>query len=112
MQTKCRRIRLKPGSVDRVREWAHNLNNRRDEVVVTLAEEGVAIESAFLEQTPNGDFLIYYMRAANLEEASRAARDSTHPIDAYHRQVLSEIVDSGEDLELLIDFDGPRDLGS
>ena len=42
-ETRCTRIKLKPGMVPRVREWARELNARMDEVLATLKDEGVPI---------------------------------------------------------------------
>ncbi len=98
-------MRLKPGSLPRVREWAAELTRRRDEVMATLRDETVRVESAFLESGPEGDFLVYYMRVDDLETSRRAADSSPHPIDAYHRAVMTEIVESHETLTPLFDFE-------
>jgi hypothetical protein len=51
METSCVKIRLKPGSLDRVREWAKTLNEtRRDEALATLRDETVVLEAAFLDR--------------------------------------------------------------
>ncbi len=55
-------MRLKPGCLPRVREWAAELTRRRDEVMATLRDETVRVESAFLDANPEGDFLVYVMR--------------------------------------------------
>jgi Family of unknown function (DUF6176) len=107
METRCARFRLRPGSVERVREWAAELNRRTDEVLATLRDERVAIESAFLDRASDGDFLAYYMRAASIEGARDTAARSTHAIDQYHRRLMEEVVESSERLELLIDFENP-----
>ena len=95
------RVRLRPGSLDRVREWAAELNARRDEVLATLRDEGVRIESVFLE----GDTLVYYMRADSIERAREVYSRSTHAIDAYHQRFKDETFDGQTALELLIDFE-------
>src|SRR5436305_10130983 len=59
VETVCVRDQLKPGSLDRVREWAAELNARRDEVLATLRDERVRVESVFLA----GETLVYYLRA-------------------------------------------------
>ena len=59
VETVCVRVRLEPGSLPRVREWAAELNARRDEVMATLRDEGVRIESVFLE----GETLVYFLKA-------------------------------------------------
>jgi hypothetical protein len=104
-QTRCMKIKLKENSLDRVREWAETLNRRKDEVIETLRDESVIIESVFLERTPQGDFLIYYMKAESLEQARAAVTKTTHAIDEYHRQFKRETWDGGSPLELLVDFD-------
>jgi len=98
MATRCVRIRLKPGTLSRVREWAAELSRRKAEVLETLREEGVLVESVFLEHAADGDFLIYYMKAPDV-------RASTHPIDAYHRTFKEETWASSEQLELLVDLE-------
>lgn len=105
----CNRIKLRPGSLERVREWAETLNERRDEALATLRDEGVTIESAFLERATDGDFLIIYMRASDLDSAVGAAAHSAHPIDAYHQEFKREAWQGGEALELLVDLVLDRD---
>ena len=110
METICTRITLRPDSVGRIREWAVELRSREREVLATLEDEGVLVESAFLDHGPRGDFLIYYMKARSLEVARATARASLHPIDAYHQRVKRETWESTLDLELLVDFTDPRVL--
>ncbi len=109
MDLRCRRIRLKPGSLPRVREWAAEVTRRRDEVMATLRDETVRVETAFLERAPEGDFLIYYLRADDIEQCNEAARTSTHPIDRYHREAMEAVTESSHVLELLVDFDRSRE---
>jgi hypothetical protein len=105
-ETVCTKIlKLKPGSLERVREWAAEINRRADEALATLREEGVVVESVFLESGDGGDFLIYYMKAESMERAREAGRKSKHAIDEYHHGVMREICESGQRLELLVDLD-------
>ena len=74
------RVRLKPGSLPRVRAWAAELNARRDEVLATLRDEGVIVESVFLD----GEELVYYLKAKDVAQAQAvyaalAARDRRVP---------------------------------
>jgi hypothetical protein len=50
VDTTCVKVRLKPGSLDRVRTWAAELDRRGDEVLATLRDEGVIVESVFLDR--------------------------------------------------------------
>ena len=71
---------------------------------MTLAAEGVTIESVFLDSGQEGDFLIYYMRAASLGAARKAASESIAPIDAFHRDFKREVWMEVSRLELLLDL--------
>jgi Family of unknown function (DUF6176) len=105
METVCLKVRLKPGSLDLVRDWAAELQARPDEVLATLRAEGVLVESAFLDSTEEGDFLIYYVKARSLDAAREAVQRSAHPIDSYHQQFKVDTWESRTPLELLMDFE-------
>ena len=104
-QISCTRIRLKPGSLPLVREWAAELTRRAAEVLATLRDETARIESVFLDSGPDGDYLVYYMRVDDPNANLRAVQTSTHAIDEYHRAFMGAVVDSRQSLELLVDFD-------
>jgi hypothetical protein len=101
----CTRIRLKPGSVERVHEWARTLNERRAEAIATLRDEEVTIESVFLDRSPDGDYLVYYMRGKDLDRSTGMAATSPHPIDAYHQTFKRDTWDDRSELELLVDLE-------
>jgi hypothetical protein len=101
VETLCIRVRLVPGSVQRVREWATELNARRDEVMATLRDEGVRIESVFLE----GETLVYFLKADSVDQAREVYARSEHAIDAYHQRFKDETFAGQTQLELLIDFE-------
>ena len=105
METICHRIKLKPNSIDKVYAWAKELTNRKEEALATLKDEGVYIESAFLENTNEGAFLIYYMKLDSREKASEVVANSKHAIDEYHKRFKAETWESNVALELLINFD-------
>ena len=76
--TECAKIKLKPDSLERVREWARTLNEtRRDEAMATLRDETVVLEAVFLDQTAEGDFLIYIVKAKSFEKSKQAAATSS-----------------------------------
>ncbi len=105
METACVKVRLKANSLDRVHDWANELRARSEEVLVTLRDEGVVLESVFLDSDELGDFLVYVIRARSLEAAHATARRSTHPIDSYHEQFKLDTWDSSAPLKLLFDFE-------
>lgn len=105
METVCVKVKLKSGSLDQVHEWAAELRTRAAEVLATLRDEGVAVESVFLDSSEQGDFLIYYMKAPSLSAAREVAQRSSHPIDSYHERFKAHTWESRSSLELLVDFE-------
>lgn len=103
MDVGCKLIRLKPGSLPLVREWARTMNERLKEVIATLHDENVVVESVFLLSRTDGDFLVYYMRARSLEQARRVVQTSRHEIDAVHKAFKKAAWAGFEDTELLLD---------
>ena len=85
-ETICVKIKLKPNSIEQVREWARAMNARKEEAIATLRDETVIVESAFLDQTSEGDFLITFMKAESLAKAREAAKSSIHDIDKFHQK--------------------------
>jgi hypothetical protein len=100
----CARIRLKSGALPRVREWASYMAAHRDEALQRLAADGVSLESVFLDISTEGDYLVYYMRAASQEEADRMAAQSAAEIDRYHKVFQRETWGAARRLELLVDL--------
>ena len=105
MKSICVRVALKKGSTEAVKEWFRTLMDRRDETLVSLKNEGVVVESAFLDQQPDGDFLIYYMRAEDIEKAIAVFQNSSLAIDAYHKDCWGKYCEASNPLEQLLDLD-------
>ena len=74
MESRCALVKLKLGTLDRAREWARVLNERKNEVIVTLRDEAVVVESVFLLSQTDGDYLIYYMKGMTLRLLPRLAK--------------------------------------
>lgn len=104
-EVRCVKIKLKPGSLERVRAWAAEINTRRAEALATLEGESIYLESFFLDRTDDGDYLICYIRAGSLAQAAEAVKRSTHELDAYHAQFKKDTWESGRQLELLVDLE-------
>lgn len=104
METICIRIKLKNGSLDDVRKWFQTLREKPNEILESLENEGVTIESAFLDRIDSDYYLIYYMKAKNFSYAREVAQKSTLKIDKYHRKCLKEFCEDRTVLEQLLDF--------
>lgn len=105
METRCVRIKLKPGALDKVRAWAKEVNARKTEAYEILKGESVYIESAFLDEVAGEHYLIYFMKAKSLEKSQQIAVESSASLDAYHKQFKKDCWESVTPLEQLIDFD-------
>ncbi len=101
-ETRCIKIKLKPNSIEKVREWARVINRQKDEALATLRDESVVLETVFLDQTAEGDFLIYVMKAESFEKAKDVVQTSLHSIDKYHQNFKRETWEDDKRLELLI----------
>ena len=102
--------KLADGKTERLREWADEVRNRSDEAVETLRDEGMHSETAFVEHTDDGDFLVYYMKADDIDAVYEAAEDSSHDIDEDHERVLMDVLEDGEevgDYEFLYHLENP-----
>ena len=84
-ETRCVKIKLKPNSIEKARIWAQTINERKDEALATLRGESVILESVFLDQNSEGDFLIYVMKAESFDKAKKSVENSVHAIDEYHQ---------------------------
>lgn len=100
----CARVRLKPGTLPQVREWAAHITAHREAALATLAAEGVTVESVFLDSTEAGDYLVYYMRAGLHARARAVAQASVAAIDQYHRAFKQATWAGVQPLELLVDL--------
>jgi L-rhamnose mutarotase len=100
----CVKIKIKEGKLSNVYEWKDYLNKHKDEVLESLKQEGVHIESVFLDKQGDDDYLIYYMRFRDQEKAQIAFIKSVLNIDKYHAEFKKKVWDSRQKLELLIDF--------
>lgn len=103
MDVGCKLFKIKPDALEDVRTWQATLNARKAECVQTLRDEGVMVESVFLAELPDGPYLVYYIRATDLEVAAQVAGQSTHEIDRIHKNFMQNIVAKRLPTELLLD---------
>lgn len=107
-EIQCLKVRLEPGTTERVAGFLRGLRERESEVVRSLEAEGIISESLFLDRTDGGDFLIFVTRAADLEAAAAAFQRSTLPLDVETRRLIADTWADVEPLELLADLERPE----
>jgi len=105
METICVRAKIKKGHLEGVRQWFQTLKDRKDEVLQTLENEKAFVESVFLDKQGDNHYLIYYMKVESLSHTFEAHKNSTLPIDLYHRECWKRFCEEKTTLEVLADFD-------
>jgi len=94
---------VKPGQEGKLRDWMSELMNRKDEVRETFKQETIRHEQGYLLQINGGTALVYIVEAENLEQASKAYKNSSLPIDAEHRNIMNQTLADRIPAELLYD---------
>jgi Family of unknown function (DUF6176) len=103
MEVECVRIKLKSDALEMIQEWAARMNNEMKTVKELLKDEGMAVESVFLEKTSDGNYLIYYLRSSDLKKARNVSGASQHPLDVYHQEVMRKVASDSARLTCLFD---------
>jgi hypothetical protein len=104
MKTICTKTKIKKEYIEEVRQWFQSLENRINETLRSLENEKVIIESAFLDKQGDDYYLIYYMKAEDLNFARQAYHASTLEIDKFHKSCWKKYCEQTETLEALIDL--------
>ncbi|HZD16241.1 MAG TPA: DUF6176 family protein [Pseudonocardiaceae bacterium] len=97
-------FRIRPEKLERLTAWLAELQDRRDEVRETFAQEGVTHEQAYVINAADGPLLVYVMEAPDHRRASEAFRNSTLPIDTEHKAVMAEVLSGPADATLHYDM--------
>ena len=105
MKTICIKTKLKKEFISEIRLWFQTLKERVDETLVSLENEGVIVESAFLDTQGDDLYLIYYMKAKDISQAYDAFNKSTLEIDHYYKECWKKYCEGRVVLEELLDLD-------
>jgi len=106
METQCLKIKLKDGKKEQVREWCKTFANHPglDEA---LEKESVVVESLFLDEQEEGDYLLFYLKAKSLQQANDFLTNEQHPLNDLSRNFMRECweMEQIEELEMVLDLD-------
>lgn len=105
MKTICIKTKLKKELIGEVRIWFQTLKSRTNEVLESLENEGVLVESAFIDKQGSDLYLIYYLRAVDVSRAYEVFNKSVLAIDRYYKECWKKYCDGREVLEELLDID-------
>lgn len=104
MDTVCALIKLKKETKKQVQAWAKYMMENKEEALESLKNESVLIESVFYHEIDNTPYLIYYMKADDMQQAKQVAKQSTLAVDAYHKQFKKDCWEQVTETELLLDL--------
>lgn len=101
----CTRTKLKKNSLDGVRKWFQTLKERKEELLA-FTEEGISLESVFIEKIGDDHFLIFYARSDDFEKTYEAIKKAMLPITVYHYNCWQTYCEEeSELLELVFDLE-------
>ena len=91
MKTELTRFRVKKGKSRQVDEWMKLLNEHMEEVLLTLEDEKMFVETIFREVKDGEEYLYWYSIQG---EGGLEVTESEHAIDKLHLQYWEECIDT------------------
>ncbi|MGE4573461.1 MULTISPECIES: DUF6176 family protein [Parachlamydia] len=101
----CIKTKLKKDHIEEIRHWFRDLNERMDEVLESLENEKIFVESAFLDMQGDDLYLIYYIKAEDIAYAYRVFEHSVLQIDVDYKACWRKYCEGRVVLETLLDVD-------
>ena len=108
MESAAGLIKLKPDFATDLEEWRETVVARGDEIVQSLRDEGVALESWFQIEIGGEPYLLWFMHAKSIAKAFETFRNSGHEIDAFHMEKMSKMAESQIQAVSIVDFNVDR----
>lgn len=105
MEVRCIKVKLKKNSVNNVRHWFSTLVARKNEVLETMKRENIIVESAFLTNVGDIDYLIYYVKSPDIKKALEIFENSCLPIHEFYKKKWTELCEESIILDVLLDAD-------
>ena len=90
MNVELTRFKVKPGKSHRVDEWMKLLNDHMKEVLLTLNDEKMYVETIFREIRDGEEYLYWYSVQG---EGGIDVEDSRHEVDKKHLEFWYECID-------------------
>ncbi|GIO27770.1 DUF6176 family protein [Ornithinibacillus bavariensis] len=90
MNVELTRFKVKEGKTEKVDEWLKFLNDNMKDVLLTLEDEKMYVETIFRE-TLNGEVYLYWYSVQG--EGGQAVEESESWIDKKHLQFWDECID-------------------
>ena len=91
MQVELTRFKVKAGKTQKVDEWLKFLNENMNDVLVTLEDEKMYVETIFREEIDGNQYLYWYSIQG---ERGQYVEESHHWIDKKHLEYWNECIDA------------------
>lgn len=91
MNVELTRFKVKDGKSTQVDEWIAFLNNYMDDVLLTLVDEKMYVETILREMLNGEEYLYWYSIQG---EGGLEVEESTHWIDRKHLEYWDECIDA------------------
>ena len=104
MESAAGLIKLKATATQDLEEWREALTSRSDEVLRSLRNEGVVVESWFQIEIGGEPYLLWFMRAKSIAQARETFLASEQEIDAYHMDMMSKMAESQIEAVSIVDL--------
>ncbi len=105
MTVRCLRVQIREHCLEYVKNWFSELNHRKDEVLESLKNEGIIVESAFLDKVNDSYFLIYYIKSKDIKKALEIFASSSLPIDNFYKKNWNLFCEEITVLDPILDVD-------
>lgn len=92
-QAQCIKYPVKPGHSETLVNWIARLEDRSTELIEALAEADIVAEAVFLEKTDDGDHILIYTSAQDLQAGLEVLSNSQKALVQEFNQLLAESVD-------------------
>jgi len=91
MNIELTRFKVKEGKTDKVEEWLKFLNENMKDVLITLENEKMYVETIFKETLDGAEYLYWFSVEG---ENGQEVETSEHWIDKKHLEYWEECIDS------------------
>ena len=109
METAVGLMGLKPDTAGDLQELRDMLDTRRADVLDTLRNKGVTIESWFQIEIDWQPYLLWFMQAESIARAREVFLASDHAIDAYHLEKMTKMAETQIEATSLLNLSIDRD---
>ncbi len=104
----CGFAKIKNGHLQDAQNWLTQLASSSEELLETMKQENVRLQTAFIKEIGGQFFIIYYWIAEDIEKARKIYHNSALPIDVFHRNCWKNFTEQYEELSPVVHVVNPE----